>query len=79
MSWLEQLNNKLNVNAKIDKEIMFGVSLKHQTYISVIGMKHSKFVFVQFPQNHDGIAKKLFDVKYPKKLTFKKIKQNSKS
>ena len=79
MDWLEQINNKLNVNAKMEKEVMLGVSLKHQSYISVVGLRHGKLTFVQFPQNYDAVANKVFNITFPKKITFKKIKQNAKS
>ena len=38
-----------------------------------------KLAFVQFAQNLDAIANKIFGITYPKKITFKKIKQNAKS
>ena len=79
MDWLDEINDKLNVNAKMDKEIMLGVSLKHQSFIGVVGIKQEKLTFVQFAQNHDGIGNKIFNVTFPKKITFKKIKQNAKS
>ena len=79
MNWIEEINNKLNVNAKMEKEIMLGVSLKQQSYICVVGIKQDKLAFVQFPQDHDAVANKMFGMTYPKKITFKKIKQNAKS